>query len=142
MSRLTEAVLAEKASAVERHLARVAERLPETPEDFEPSTDSSDAVILHLWQAVQLVIDTALSACVHFQLGTPPTYGDAFRRLGEAGVLTAGLAKRLARAAGFRNVVVHAYEKLDLDRIHRIASEGPADLRAFLTAVREALGGR
>jgi len=139
MSRLTETVLAEKVSAIERHLARVAERLPETPEDFEPSTDASDAVILHLWQAVQLVIDTAVSACVRFDFGTPPTYGDAFRRLAEAGVLEAPLAERLARAAGFRNVVVHGYESLDLERIHRSAREGPADLRAFLAAIGEAL---
>jgi uncharacterized protein YutE (UPF0331/DUF86 family) len=139
MSRLTEAILAEKASAIERHLARVAERLPEDPEDFEPSSDSSDAVILHLWQAVQLTIDTALSACLHFQLGTPPTYGDAFRRLAEEDLLEPDLAERLARAAGFRNVVVHAYERLDLERIYRSARDGPSDLRAFLTAMRAAL---
>jgi len=139
MSRLTEAVLAEKAAAVERHLARVAERLPEDPRDFQPSTDASDTVILHLWQAVQLIIDTAISVCLHFRLGTPPTYGDAFRRLAEEDLLNRELAERLARAAGFRNVVVHGYEKLDLERIYRAAQDGPADLRAFLAAIREVL---
>lgn len=141
MSRLNVAVLAEKAAAIERHLARVAERLPEDREHFEASTDASDAVILHLWQAVQLTIDTALSACLRFQLGTPPTYGDAFRRLAEVDLLDSHLAERLARAAGFRNVVVHAYEDLDLDRIYRAAQDGPGDLRAFLAALREALAG-
>lgn len=139
MSRLTEAVLAEKAAAIERHLARVEERLPEDPEDFQPSTDASDAVILHLWQAVQLTIDTALSVCLYFRLGTPPTYGDAFRRLAEEDLLEPDLAERLARAAGFRNVVVHGYEKLDLERIHRAARDGPTDLRAFLATVRKIL---
>ena len=139
MSRLNEAVLAEKAAAIERRLARVGERLPDNPESFEASTDASDAVILHLWQAVQLTIDTALSACLRFQLGTPPTYGDAFRRLAQVDVLDSDLAERLAKAAGFRDVVVHAYEDLDLDRIYRAAQDGPADLRAFLAALREAL---
>lgn len=139
MSRLSEAVLAEKAAAIERHLARVAERLPADAKDFRPATDASDAVILHLWQAVQLTIDTAISACLRFELGTPPTYGDAFRRLAEAGVLEEDLAERLARAAGFCNVVVHAYEKLDLDRIYRTAQTGPDDLRAFLADLRDAL---
>ena len=139
MSRLTEAVLAEKAAAIERHLVHVAERLPENPEDFQPSTDASDAVILHLWQAVQLTIDTAISVCLYFQLGTPPTYGDAFRRLAEEGLLDPALAERLARAAGFRNVVAHGYEKLDLERIYRAAQDGPADLRGFLAAIREVL---
>lgn len=37
-----------------------------------------------------------------------------------------------ARAAGFRNVIAHAYASLDMARVHRAASTGPADLRAFL----------
>jgi uncharacterized protein YutE (UPF0331/DUF86 family) len=36
------------------------------------------------------------------------------------------------RAAGFRNVVVHAYATLDMARVHDAATHGPADLRAFL----------
>jgi uncharacterized protein YutE (UPF0331/DUF86 family) len=117
---------------VQRHLARVGERLPRDVGSFAPSTDASDAVILHLWQAVQIVIDLAVSACLHLKLGTPSTYADSFRRLADAGHLDATLAARLERAAGFRNVVAHAYERLDMARIHRAAREGPDDLRAFL----------
>jgi hypothetical protein len=49
------------------------------------ATDPSDAVTLHLWQAVQSVIDLAVSACARLKLGTPDTYADAFHRLAEAG---------------------------------------------------------
>jgi uncharacterized protein YutE (UPF0331/DUF86 family) len=135
VSLVDRALLAEKAATVERHLARVAERLPPDAEDLQPSTDASDAVVLHLWQAVQVVIDLAVSRCAAFGLGTPANYGDAFRRLAQAGVLDAALADRLTRAAGFRNVVAHAYESLDMRRVHRAAREGPADLRAFLAAL-------
>lgn len=130
-------VLAERASAVERHLARVAQKLPATPGELEPNTDASDAVILHLWQATQIVLDIALGACAQGKLGTPAGYADAFVRLGAAGVLDAGLARRLAAAAGFRNVVAHAYESIDLARVHSAATHGPAALRAFLAAVRD-----
>lgn len=100
-------------------------------------SDATDAVVLHLWQAVQVVIDMAISACVRRGLGSPPTYGDAFRRLGEHGLIDEELAARLARAAGFRNLVVHAYADLDLERLHRMATTGPGDLRAFLAALRD-----
>lgn len=113
----------------------MADRLPVDAADFPPGTDASDAVILHLWQAVQIVIDLALSGCVQLKLGTPSSYADAFRRLAEAGHLDRELAARLARAAGFRNVVAHAYERLDMVRVHRAAREGPPDLRAFLSAL-------
>jgi uncharacterized protein YutE (UPF0331/DUF86 family) len=128
-------VLAEKVAAVQRHLARVADRLPTSPTDLTPSSDASDAVILHLWQAVQIVIDLAVSACLHLKLGTPSTYADAFRRLADAGHVDRELATRLERAAGFRNVVAHAYERIDMTRVHRAAREGPEDLRAFLGAL-------
>ena len=131
------AVLAERIAAVERHLQRIASRLPATPSELAPASDASDAVILHLWQATQIVIDLALSTCVSLKLGTPASYADAFRRLAQAGAIDSALAERLSRAAGFRNVVAHAYESLDMARVHRAAMTGPADLRAFLLRLAE-----
>src|SRR5262245_32669248 len=104
---------------VSRHLARVEARLPAQPSELRPATDASDAVILHLWQAVQVVIDLAVSACLRWDLGAPTSYADAFRRLANGGVIDAALADRLARAAGFRNVIAHAYDQLDMSRVHR-----------------------
>ena len=142
MSPFDRIVLAERAIALERHLARVAARLPATPEDFAASPDASDSVILHLWQATQLAIDLAVSACVARGAGTPQGYADAFRRLEAAGVIDRPLADRLVRASGFRNVVAHAYEVLDLKRVHAAAMSGPADLRTFVAALDRATAGK
>jgi uncharacterized protein YutE (UPF0331/DUF86 family) len=129
-------VLAERAMAVERHLARVAERLPVLASELKPATDQSDAVILHLWQATQIVLDLAMSVCLSLKLGTPASYGDAFRRLRDGGVIEEVLADRLIRA-GFRDVVAHAYDTLDMTRVHAAAQTGPGDLRLFLAALRD-----
>jgi uncharacterized protein YutE (UPF0331/DUF86 family) len=134
MSDLDPTLLAEKAAAVERHLRRVEDKLPADVAALSPASDASDAVILHLWQAVQIVIDLAVSACVQLHLGAPASYGDAFRRLASSNVIPSDLSERLVRAAGFRNVVAHAYEALDMARVHQAATKGPADLRAFLKA--------
>jgi uncharacterized protein YutE (UPF0331/DUF86 family) len=132
-------ILAERASALERHLKRVSLKLPQNPVDFVHGTDASDAVILHLWQAVQLTIDTALSICVHLHLGSPSSYAGAFFKLSEATYLDKELAVRLAHAAGFRNRIVHGYEELDMQKIYKIAHAGPHDLRAFFASVRNLL---
>jgi uncharacterized protein YutE (UPF0331/DUF86 family) len=137
VSPLNRAILAERAAAVERHLRRVADRLPSSPAALQPESDGSDAVVLHLWQATQIVIDLATSACVALGLGTPASYGDAFRRLQRGGVLDDDLAGRLVKAAGFGNVVAHAYESLDMHRVHAAATHGPADLRAFIARLRD-----
>lgn len=135
MSAFDKAILAEKLVALERHLTRVRAKLPARPEELLPSTDASDAVVLHLWQATQLTVDVALAAAVALKLGTPQSYADAFRLLSRAGHLEPELAERLARAAGFRNVIARAYEGIDLARVHAAASMGPPDLRAFFHAM-------
>ena len=137
MSALDRAVLAERVMTVERHLQRVADRLPASPAELVPATDASDAVILHLWQATQMAIDLAMATCLSLKIGAPASYADAFRKLQDAGVIDAALAGRLVRAAGFRNVVAHAYDALDMARVHAAATHGPSDLRAFLARLRD-----
>jgi uncharacterized protein YutE (UPF0331/DUF86 family) len=137
LSAIDRQVFAERVSAVERHLRRVSEKLAQSGGELQPLTDATDAIVLHLWQAVQLVLDLGISICIRQHLGTPASYRDAFERLCRAGHLESELAERLARAAGFRNAVAHAYESLDLVRVHAAATSGPADLRAFLVVVRD-----
>jgi len=59
------------------------------------------------------------------------------RRLEQATLIDAPLASRLVRAAGFRNIVAHAYETLDMVRVHAAARNGPADLLPFLAKLRD-----
>jgi hypothetical protein len=57
MSPIDRELLAERAAAVLRHLDRVADHLPADPAELRPMTSATDTVVLHLWQAVQVVID-------------------------------------------------------------------------------------
>lgn len=140
MSVLDPEVLAERTVVVERHLRRVAALLPADRQALRPETEASDGVILHLWQTMQVILDLGVSACVSLRLGTPSGYGDAFSRMAAAGLLPAELAGRLSAAAGFRNLVAHAYESIDLARVYESALSGPADLRAFLRVLRGLAG--
>jgi uncharacterized protein YutE (UPF0331/DUF86 family) len=124
---------AAKAAAVERHLQRVGSRLPPPGAVLEPASDVSDAVVLHLWQAVQLVLDIALGSCPRLGLPVPRSYGEALDILAGAGRLPRPLAERLVKAVAFRNRVAHVDENLDLAVVAEAAREGPADLRAFLS---------
>lgn len=133
MTTLDTATLAEKIAAIERHLQRVEAKIPEGA--LSPMSDATDAVVLHLYQAVQVTIDLAVQACLHFKLGAPTDYGNAFVRLCDAQIIQPELRDRLVRAAGFRNVVAHAYERLDLVRVLQAAKQGPNDVRAFLQAL-------
>jgi uncharacterized protein YutE (UPF0331/DUF86 family) len=42
---------------------------------------------------------------------------------------------------GIRNAIAHAYDALDLGRVYDAATQGPADLRAFLAKARDSARG-
>jgi uncharacterized protein YutE (UPF0331/DUF86 family) len=139
MTRLDSQTLAEKAGAVQRHLERVARHTPPSGSALEPESSTTDTVILHLWVATQLVLDIAAALVVRLGHPAPNCYAAAFSALEAMGVIDPALAGRLRKASGFRDVVAHAYETIDLRIAHRAALEGPADLLAFLAAAARAL---
>lgn len=67
-------------------------------------------------------------------LGTATHNADAMRLLGRHGVSEPDLAESLARAVGFRNILVHGYADVDDDLV--VAElDRLADLAAFVRAV-------
>lgn len=88
--------------------------------------------------ATQCAIDLALALISRRGIGVPQTYRDAFQMLARAGVIDAALADELQQWAGMRNVLVHMYTSLDLDRVHAALSKTAA-LRTFHGIVASAL---
>jgi len=88
-------------------------------------------------------IEAAIDVCNHLisknSLGTPEDYGDVFRLLGKAGVLPAEFADRLVNMARFRNRLVHIYWEVDDTELHRLLTDGVADLEHFVVLLRHAL---
>jgi uncharacterized protein YutE (UPF0331/DUF86 family) len=92
---------------------------------------------------LQLAIQAALDVGSHIisddRLGEPETGRDVFRLLGRAGVLPPELVGRLERMAGFRNVVVHLYQEVDLGVVQDVVENHLGDLLDFVAAVRKRL---
>ena len=68
-------------------------------------------------------------------LGAPQASADAFTLLEKAGRLDEGLAGRLRAMVSFRNIVVHEYQKLNLDILRAIVESRGEDFVAFCTAL-------
>jgi uncharacterized protein YutE (UPF0331/DUF86 family) len=92
---------------------------------------------------LQLAIQSALDVGSHIvsdeRLGEPETSRDVFRLLGKAGIVPADLAERLERMAGFRNVVVHLYQNVDLGIVRDVVENHLGDLLEFAAAIRRKL---
>lgn len=61
--------------------------------------------------------------------------GASFDRLVDAGRIDAELARRLRGAVGFRNIAVHAYDRIDWAVVHTLATTRLADLEALARAL-------
>jgi len=84
--------------------------------------------------AIEGCIDAAQHICASEGLGPPETNADAIRVLARHGLLDDTLASSLARAVGFRNVLVHGYAIVDDDTV--VASLTRLDdLRSYVRAL-------
>ena len=83
---------------------------------------------------IEACVDVAQHLCASEGWGPPATNADALVVLGRHGVVDGELARRLAQAVGFRNVLVHEYVTVD-DVIVERRLDDLSDLDGFVAAV-------
>lgn len=129
-------------SGIERRL----ERLNECLRKLEPLREKEKAELLadpYLQDIVERNLEVAAQACLDIanriisleKLEKPRDYYEALLRLGEAGILPAEFARRLAPIAGFRNILVHEYLDIDWNEVYENLQE-LGDLYEFAEHVR------
>jgi uncharacterized protein YutE (UPF0331/DUF86 family) len=88
---------------------------------------------LHL--SIECLLDIANMLVSGLGLRKPERYQEAVDILAEAGVLSAGVVRRLAGVAGFRNILVHEYLEVDRGLVYQYLQENLGDLKAFAQEV-------
>jgi uncharacterized protein YutE (UPF0331/DUF86 family) len=93
----------------------------------ERAADGDEAILSDRdrLDAVKYTFVTTLEGCIksaqHIAASegweAPSTNADAFRVLADHGVIDPQLAARMAAAAGFRNLLIHAYAEIDDKRV-------------------------
>jgi len=86
--------------------------------------------------AIQCALDVASHIVADDSLGVPATNQELFTILGRYGWLTPALRDTLTRMVGFRNVLVHGNDDVDLDVVEDALRHRLGDLLAFVAAVR------
>jgi len=126
-SRLVEQRLA----SINDRLARIEEKLPAEPSAFLVDRDAQESVAFNLFLVFQDALDIAAHLIADAGWPVPTTAREHFEILAQHQILTSETAAAMARCAGLRNLIAHAYGTLDLGRLHGEIPAGVAALRAF-----------
>ena len=129
MSDVPDDVMFNKAAVIERSLRRVLDIYRADPDLADLM--HVDALTLNVERACQAAIDLAMHVVASRHLGMPQSQADAFRLLADAGEMERKLSERMIGMCGFRNILIHQYQDLEVDLLHKVASEHWQDLAAL-----------
>lgn len=129
---MDQAIIDQKLESLRRCVWRLETRCPESAPKLHADLDAQDILALNLSRAIQLCVDIASHwLAEHLDSEAPQTMGETFTIPAEAGKLDAGLADRLRKAVGFRNVVVQNYEAVNWDIVFHLSQQRLTDFRDF-----------
>ena len=127
--------LVERLSELKKHLDHLEQLRPRiTATALRRDLSLHNDVLFSLLTVCQLVIDVASDLSARHGLAFDD-YTEAVRNLGRLDLVDEATLAALDAVPGFRNVLVHEYVTLDLERVVQ-ATERLQPVRAFLEAVR------
>jgi uncharacterized protein YutE (UPF0331/DUF86 family) len=100
-------------------------------DELRRDRDKRNMVLHALLVGIQAAIDIANHLIAERSLERPSTYRESFQILSEQNLIPSELADGLSELAGFRNVLVHLYWVLDLEKVHGVLVSGPGALEEF-----------
>lgn len=127
-------LLTNKLKSLSRCISRIESK---TNPNFYIDLDSQDVVHLNLQRAIQLSIDLGAILLKELKIEIPNSRSEIFQKLFEVNVLPNELASSLSRSVGFRNLAVHEYNKVDLEKVYYFSTSELHIFKEFGKAVIE-----
>jgi len=104
---------------------------------FEKDHLKQDAIAINLQRAAEQAIDLANHVIRKGKLGLPKESRESFDILAEENVIPGELADKLKGMVGFRNIMVHEYQDLDIKIMVDIIEHRLDDLIVFTNHVMD-----
>ena len=103
----------------------------ETGIPFAEDNLRQDAVAMNLQRSAELTIDIANHLIKLRKLGLPRDSRESFSLLEQAGLIDTEMMKKLQGMVGFLNILVHEYQKMDMNIMVEVIEHHSRDLLAF-----------
>ena len=130
-------IVENKISSVKRYLKLCQRYQKFSQQEIESSIDLRGATERYLFLLMQAAIDLAESYVSWKKFRKPTTMSEAFYILEENGIIEKKLTEKMVQMTGFRNVIVHDYDKIDYDILYDILQNGIKDVEKFLEIIEK-----
>jgi len=124
-----------KLTALEGYLVILRRKGKVTAEMLIANDDLRGVVERNLQLAAEVVLDVANQLIAEYRFRTPTEYKDSIIILGEEGVLEKDFADEISGMAGFRNLLVHDYLKIDYEKVADKVNNRLGDFETFAKSV-------
>jgi uncharacterized protein YutE (UPF0331/DUF86 family) len=129
------ALIGRKLERVESYLTQIGLKKDPGLASFMQDRDLQSIVLFNLIQAIQSCIDMGSHIISDSEWEMPSTQAEIFEILASRKIITNALAKKMIRMIGFRNRIVHEYEKTDMKIVHTVWKKHRVDIENFCRAV-------
>ena len=136
---MTHDAVAAKLDIIRQNLERLAQLPQGSFAEFNADFRNLDSALHRLQTTIQALIDLASFIVSLRGLGVPATSLDTLEKLEGAGRLPPGSSQRFAPIVGFRNRVVHLYDRIDPEIVFGILTQHRADLKDLTALLVNAL---
>ena len=124
-----------KIANIQKSVNRLKEKQGADIKAFSGDRDIQDIVLLNLQIAIQGCIDIASHIVSDNNWGVPGSLAGLFDIICEKRVITEETKKIMRSMVGFRNLIVHEYAGLDMNKVYAVFNEGLDDFNKFLKEI-------
>ncbi|MBC8387423.1 MAG: DUF86 domain-containing protein [Actinobacteria bacterium] len=115
---------------LEEHLLTI-DQMSFTLEELLSSIDIQHLIERRLQLSIEICIDIASHIAAEKKLPGRERAADVFLLLGKHKIIDEKLAEKLAKAVGFRNILIHEYAKINHHMVYHYYKQDLDDLRKF-----------
>ena len=133
-------LLLRKLALIDEYASQAAEYRGVTVDAYRGDWRTQRIVERTLQLAIEVCLDVANHLIADRRLPVASTYAEAFQVLSDQGILEAPVRDAMIGMAGFRNVLVHEYARINPGVVVDILQKQLSDFQRFRDAVLHAVG--
>jgi len=128
-------VVLRKIDHIKKGLKRLHSKKGVSLEEFLKDEDIQDIVLHNLQLVIQGCIDIGQHIVADEGWGIPGSLSEIVYKLEENKVISTDLGERLVKMYGFRNVLIHEYEEVDLNKVYQVWNDNLIDVEKFIQSI-------